>query len=193
MTKLWNSAVFVVLSCRPLSEALELSKERWLVFPGVRCTPSHPSCRCALPVCMWKQVWWQDSEGLSGFACTVAHLLMTKLWEAAPQWTDVIKHSKPTGWQQAHFLAPGLSVEKETCLMLCFPAQWNPTREERYKRKRVWFWGQIQCISTDSQRNFSILCFSGVNVNLKDTLGILTHRWLFLWRLTLVLTGLFKF
>lgn len=105
----------------------------------------------------------------------------------------VIKHSKPTGWQQAHFLAPGLSVEKETCLMLCFPAQWNPTREERYKRKHVWFWGQIQCISTDSQRNFSILCFSGVNVNLTDTLGILTQRWLFLWRLTLVLTGLFKF
>lgn len=85
----------------------------------------------------------------------------------------VIKHSKPTGWQQAHFLAPGLSVQKETCLMLCFPAQCNPTREERYKRKCVWFWGQILCISTDSQRNFSILCFSGVTV---DMLGILTRR-----------------
>lgn len=72
----------------------------------------------------------------------------------------VIKHSKLAGWQQAHFLAPGLSVEKETRLMLCFPARWNPTRAGRYKRKHVGVG-----INPDSQRNFSDLCFSAVTVN----------------------------
>lgn len=42
----------------------------------------------------------------------------------------VIKHSKPPGWQQAHSLAPGHSMENKTHLMLCFPAPWDPTPEE---------------------------------------------------------------
>lgn len=72
----------------------------------------------------------------------------------------VIKHSKLAGWQQAHWPAPGLSAEKETRLMLCFPARWNPTRAERYKRKHAGVG-----IHPDSQRNFSDLCFSAVTVN----------------------------
>ncbi len=40
-------------------------QERWLAFPGVQCTTSHPSCRASLALWMWKQVWWQDSEGPS--------------------------------------------------------------------------------------------------------------------------------
>lgn len=46
----------------------------------------------------------------------------------------VIKHSKPPGWQQAHFLAPGHSMENKTCLMLCFPAPWDLTAEESQSR-----------------------------------------------------------
>lgn len=47
----------------------------------------------------------------------------------------VIKHSKPPGWQQAHSLAPGHSVENKTHLMLCFPAPRDPTPEERQSIK----------------------------------------------------------
>lgn len=139
MTKLWSSAVFVVLSRRPLSEALELSEERWLAFPGVWCAPSHPSCRlhtahvhveAGVVAGQWRPL------RLRLHCCP---LVNDRAVGSGSSVYAVIKHSKPTGWQQAHFLAPGLSAEKETCLMLCFPAQWNPTREERYKRKCVWF------------------------------------------------------
>lgn len=44
----------------------------------------------------------------------------------------VIKHSKPPGWQQAHSLAPGHSMENKTHLMLCFPAPRDPTPEESH-------------------------------------------------------------
>jgi len=42
----------------------------------------------------------------------------------------VIKHSKPPGWQQAHSLAPGHSMENKTHLTLCFPAPQDPTSEQ---------------------------------------------------------------
>lgn len=42
----------------------------------------------------------------------------------------VIKHSKPPGWQQAHSLAPGHSVENKTHLTLCFS---NTTGSIKYQ------------------------------------------------------------
>lgn len=180
-TKLWNSAVFAVLSCSPLSEAFWIIKREVARVPrsSVRSKssfmPAHTACvrvEAGVVAGQWRPL------RLRLHCCP---LVNDRAVGSCSSVYAVIKHSKPTGWQQPHFPAPGLSVEKETCLTLCFPAQWNPApEEERYQRKGVWFGGQIQCTMTDSRQNFSFLCFSGVTVNLTFMLRIWNCGWFFL-------------
>lgn len=145
----------VVVHCRPLSGAPEWSKRRWLLFPGVW------RLRVILHACVHVEAGvvagqWRPLR-LRLHRCP---LVNDRAEGSCSSVYAVIKHSKPTGWQPAHFLAPGLSVEKETCLMLCFPAQWNPTRVERYKRKRVGVWVQItMCCYRFSKKLFHLFFF----------------------------------
>lgn len=114
-------------------------KKRCLVFPGVWCAPSHPSCRLHTAHAHVEAGVVAGQRRPLRLRLHCCPLVNDRAVGSGSSVYAVIKHSMPTRWQQAHFLAPGLSAEKETCLMLCFPAQWNPTREERCKRKCVWF------------------------------------------------------
>lgn len=74
---------------------------------------------------------WKDPRRLCLHCCPLVNDWAVGSWSFV---YAVIKHSKPPGWQQAHFLAPGHSMENKTCLMLCFPAPWDLTAEESQSR-----------------------------------------------------------
>lgn len=103
------------LDCFPWSSAHSKSSFIWgrassvNVEAGVVAGQWKASLQCCLCCCPLVNDW---AEGCRSFVYTV------------------IKHSKPTGWQQARFLAPRCSAENKTHLMLCFPAPWDPKPKE---------------------------------------------------------------
>jgi len=120
----------VALTCRLLSKSFELSNKQ---DKGLDCFP-------------WSLAHYKSSVMLGQSGSVNVEAGVVAGWRKAPlrlclhccplvndwavgSWSSVytvIKHSKPPGWQQAHSLAPGHSLENKTHLMLCFPAPWDP-------------------------------------------------------------------
>lgn len=152
---------FVVLYCRPLSEALELSKE-------VSCVPrssvhSNSSFMLVRTACVHVEAGavagqWRPLR-LRLHCCPLVNDWAVGSCSSV---YAVIKHSKPTGWQPAHFLAPGSRWRRTNVSCFVFPLNRIP-HDKKGIRKHAWFWGQIQCrFSTQLFHP----CFTGVTVNL---------------------------